>query len=62
MPNTMTQCPRTETPADCPQCGARPGEECPLADISPELLIGNPVTAGATGVCAIDNEECESCQ
>lgn len=46
----------------CAQCGARPDEDCPLTDVTPELLTEAPVTAGTTGVCAVDNETCESCQ
>lgn len=56
----MKKCERLD--AECPICGARPDEDCPLVDMSSELLTEAPVTAGTTGVCAIDNEECENCQ
>lgn len=58
----MTICHRVDPNVLCPTCMARPDEDCPLADLTPGLLTEPAVTAGATGVCAIDNETCESCQ
>ncbi len=57
----MTKCPR-EPNKSCTYCPARPGEECPLDD-RPAWMDEKPITAGVThGVCAVDGEECESCQ
>lgn len=62
----MPTCPRTQMPdaatTDCPHCAARPDEDCPLATATPGLLTEPPVTAGTTGVCDVDGEECQSCQ
>jgi hypothetical protein len=56
----MIECPR-EQGKSCTYCPARAGEECPLDD-QPEWMNEQPISAGTTGVCAIDNPECDSCQ
>ncbi len=55
-------CPRELTVlTPCQVCGALPAEECPMADLSPELSQGAPITAGAA--CEVEDDGvCESCQ
>lgn len=53
-------CPRTDPTTACPSCPTAPGEPCPLAEAV--ALPGEAITAGRTGVCAVDNPECEECQ
>ena len=44
----------------CRYCGAYADEDCPLDDMTPELLTAPPI-GGITGVCE-DDGVCESCQ
>lgn len=57
----MPKCHRPNLTTACPKCPARAGEDCPI-ETERVSFAGEPVTAGTTGVCAVDGEECESCQ
>ena len=46
----------------CTHCGAQPREDCPLADIAPDLLTGKPVTAGRAAACDPADGVCEACE
>lgn len=54
------QCQRANDKPSCPLCGVNDLDPCPLTEAVD--LPGEPISAGATGVCAIDNPECDSCQ
>jgi hypothetical protein len=61
----MTECPRFGYEAlrePCQHCGATESELCPLADMTPGLLTGAPVTAGTAAICNPDDGVCEACQ
>jgi hypothetical protein len=55
-------CPRIE-PDPCPDCGARPGEDCPYTDLSPALTESHRAIGAVTPDAACDGGDvCESCQ
>lgn len=57
---TDTACTR-EPGTECAHCGARKYEDCPLADMTPGLLVTPPI-GGVQGTCNPDEGVCESCQ
>lgn len=54
------QCRRANDKPICPGCGLTESDPCPLTETVD--LPGDPITAGQTGACLVDDPECESCQ